>query len=559
MEKKFPILATLRVSSRTRLEALGLLPITYSLISISKRLWRAVKPFLRPFLSLDLLRVPMRTASNLAKCRYISLSDASRFPHFTIPGALAALFYSNTYECKQRHGKDGIAPELGFGDFNLSFLSHFTRISFGMYKQYGIYILVGSMFIWWLTNGIWLADSSPAWTLCAMLIVLMGTTFHAQLFYLQNYNGLGWALFPLFLWALHTNEWILAGGLVLVFAFTSVTVAAFSILLMISGAILNWSFWPLAATLPAGCKLATHALPFLSKKNGKTLVRFILTSIGTKTKTRTLSYSSFFQYPARFQFIINFQFFVVAALLAPIFPAYFLVGLILFGLRYYGIRFADDYGYQILLLSLAFPLVATSENILVFLSFILVASPLTYFSETGAMLGTESPIPSTRPIDTTTLLAPAHSLLRRTKSGDRILFGFSDPEGLMDNLWDGLFYQFSCFVHAGFLQNTLVLPNSLAVFEIMNGRDMTIWGRDPDTLYNNAVNLGCSHVCLSYAASKSMDDPRFAHCGSLDDKKLSIWLETAPPSKEELSWHLYQVATPDVQKMTGIHDSASPQ
>lgn len=539
LERRIPALARLRVVVREWLARMGLLPLVYRLIAWVDEMASVAKPYLRPLLSRDMVSCFEATLGGLWSLRKVPFRRACDFGHFCPAGALTSRYYSQVHEAIQRYGRAGVAPGLGFGDFKVLQLLHYTRLSFAIFSRAGVFALAAGMVVWWLSHVVWLQSASPAIVYACMAVLFTGTTFHGQLFYHQNYNVLGWALFPIFVWALHGQLWMLAGTLLFAISFLSVTVTAFGGVLLAGAAGLHFSLWPVLAGVPAGLKLVSHVLRSVGGKSDGGVLRFVIQSLGGQKNKAKLRYDSFMQYPARFLFVANLQFFVVAIFFAPQFPWYFMLGLGLYLLRSTGLRFADDYAYQLLLLSLAVPSVMLSGNFIVLLSFILVASPMTCFAPTGAMFGTASAVPAVSPCDTKQLLRPAVDFLAAANSGSRILLAFGDPQGRMANVYDGCYFQSQLMYYAGAESGRLVIPGMLAVFEIMNGRDVSVWGRSPNDMVANARDLGCRYVVRVQDSGDALDDPRLAVRACVKDEVMNAIF--ANPSVERgRYWLLYE-------------------
>src|SRR5262249_8318141 len=112
----------------------------------------------------------------------------------------------------QRYGQYGKSPYLGLGNFRLArwWTWSYSELSLYLFWKANNVVVLGSLLGWWLVHLVWIRGSNPGWVLAVMSLAIVSTTFLASIAR-QNYNVIGWMFFPLGLYGLLTQQWVVAG------------------------------------------------------------------------------------------------------------------------------------------------------------------------------------------------------------------------------------------------------------------------------------------------------------------------------------------------------------
>ena len=191
-------------------------------------------------------------------------------------------YYTQAYNIKENSWQ-GKSSTIGKGDFRISAwwqLTYASTMLFARYRKQYVFVsmllFVASIIV------IGYISDNVARSILTSLIIFFSTYFYINLFILQNYNALGWALAPLYFYGLFNDIYTLILLCTIAASFFSFTAVFIMNLFALISAIISLNPLPLIYCLPSQLKLFSHFL-----RTDKPLSDFIVmaTAIGLLTKT----------------------------------------------------------------------------------------------------------------------------------------------------------------------------------------------------------------------------------------------------------------------------------
>lgn len=170
-----------------------------------------------------LVVMPRVWFQSLWRSRNLLQGKWDRYMGFDFHRSLNSLFYRTQWENLRRFGTLGRSPFVGSGDFPLSRWFHLNLLSSYIYSNAGaVTMLVGST-VTFLSFICFIGVQAWWWVALVAGLTTISTTTFAMAFYRQNYQILGWVFLPVALYALHSDQWVLAALLFLISASFAIT------------------------------------------------------------------------------------------------------------------------------------------------------------------------------------------------------------------------------------------------------------------------------------------------------------------------------------------------
>ena len=301
-----------------------------------------------------LITTPVRLMQTFWNCRILAKGKWSDYHHFTPGSGLEYLIYCSCALNIHRYGRRNSCPYIGLGNYPLSRWWHYSLASLYAYWRFSVIVLPLSMIAWLLAHLVWANQVDLYWVMLVIFLAFISTTFYANTFALQNYNVVAWIFFPLGLYGIFTENWILASAAWFCASFGGYTIVLLGGMLSVVYGIINWDPAPFLAMIPATLKLLTHLHLISGKikeyllcmgkslglyKNNVKYVKIVPTPKGQVSKA--------------YFFLIYTQFLVVSFLTTGNISVMFFAGLIIFIANSTYLRFADIQSMQMLMFSLA--------------------------------------------------------------------------------------------------------------------------------------------------------------------------------------------------------------
>jgi hypothetical protein len=444
------------------------------------------------------LYAAMAWGRSLPAARALLTEPPGRYRGFHPQNALTSFFYATQWLNIARFGRQGISPLVGLGRYPLSRWFHLTLVSSCLYAHAGAACTLGGTLAWLALHGVWLGSASSGWTAVVLLTLASSATALAMAFTRQNYNILGWLWLPLALYAVHLELWPLAALIWLVASFTSVTVVAAALPLMLAHAMFTSQAAPVLCLVPALLKLCAH----LALKSGTAgpagsigvMGRIIgVVSRGARYRRTSMRLRPFSAY-----FIILYATACAAITWDQGLPALPLTALALFVINQLWVRFADEQSMILLFTSvLAAHVLAAPPSPMAWLALLWAVNPMPVFLglanfRVGRSLVRIEPL---RPFDHAPLEQAIEAMVAPVDAGSRILFAFEDPGGVYERVFDGYRVLLELPLHVCARRSVHLFPDWHAVAETNRIGAPDFWGRVPERVLQHARTFGAGYVC----------------------------------------------------------------
>lgn len=160
--------------------------------------------------------------TNLIKYNWMHLSANDQI------NAYNNLFYYIQDSAVQQAGRYGITNLLNGGTYSLSKLFHLTPVSLRFQASFGTVFMMFFAMLFWLISWVFLYDLSY-YTFIILALAFFSTLFFACFIEIQNYNILGWMLYPILFYFLLHGSILNASILLLLISLLSFTALIVSI------------------------------------------------------------------------------------------------------------------------------------------------------------------------------------------------------------------------------------------------------------------------------------------------------------------------------------------
>jgi hypothetical protein len=489
-----------------------------------------------------LVTTPVRLVQTLWACRILADGRWENYNRFTARNGINSLCYWVFAINLYRYGRGGKSPYVGSGDYQLSKWFVFSLPSLFAYWRLAPLVPLAGMFGWWQAHAMWQEKVDDWWVVLIMGLALISTTFYTNTFVHQNYNVLGWLFFPLGLYGLANERWLIAGLAWLSASFASSTVVFVAATLSLVVAVYSLSFAPLFAILPASLKLLTHFWPnFVSGDLKESALRVVkstgMAERGAKYK-RTKSKKP--GLGGIYYLLIYGQFVVVTYLLTGEFSVLFITGLILFLLNSTCVRFADVQSVEMLIISLATMVVIQNVNPWLLPSYWILISPLPLLMNLPAGNQVLDVVPKYAPFSIKRLVEGMELFLKPVRRGQRVLMAFDNPGGVYEKLFDGYSTLLQLPLYVAAKNEIHFMPEWWGVFELNYEGAPEFWGRDVDSVRENVKYWNADYVVIYQEAGTELE-PKWQEAGFEALGKFS-WADYAEDLRGERP---YSGATPD--------------
>jgi len=290
------------------------------------------------------LTTPYRFILSLWSCKVLADGKWNQYNRFNPHRAVNSLFYWTQAVNIDKYGMNGYSPTIADGKFHLAKWFQISLPSVYMYWRLGIITPIVGMFIWLLAHFIWLDTLSIGPLSAILLLVMLSSTFYANMFEMQNYNVIGWVFFPIGVYGLYTGNYEIAAIGWLLTTFGSFTAWFTGSVLTFTYSIGIFSFEPLVYLIPSIMKMILHFIPLIKSGSIFNQLEFIAKGIGikkTKVKYKRKK-SSIYIVSTLYYLILYLQFFALHIFMTSQIEILFITMLILFILNNTQIvRYAD--------------------------------------------------------------------------------------------------------------------------------------------------------------------------------------------------------------------------
>ena len=470
--------------------------------------------FLPLFPFFTLIWGPLRLFYSLWSVRSVFWLRGTDAISFSPRHGLNQFFYWTQDENFGQFGRYGTSSLVGLGQFPLYRWFHLTILSTKLYRALGWRLPLICMFIWLACHSLWLSNDGiePIWVLLVTGLAMISTSFYAQAFVVQNYNVLGWMLLPTGIWALVSEQFLLAGFIWFLMSFFSVTSVVVAGFLCVVGGLLHFNISYFIIMFPASIKLATHFLPFIvmrqkavnsNKQNTSVSAQPLIYSV-ILTLLRTIGLlSQNSKYQRKGNRYLDPTFLIISALyLQYILTQLFVFGSVdwyigagfsLFVINSCILRFADNQSMWITMFTLASASMIQHPDILLLCSYWILISPLSLvFGDTDrrSLLFPKG----WRVYNHVTVLGKIYQFFKPVQKHQRIFAVFSDPNGDYSRIFDGFRILMEPAFFVATKKSIHLMPDWYAVTETNKKNSPEIFGNDLDKLTKNAQEYQANFI-----------------------------------------------------------------
>lgn len=457
---------------------------------------------------------PIRLVQTLWNCRVLAEGRWGEYSHFVPFNGINSLFYWTAALNLYRFGRTGFCPYIGLGNYPLSRYFHYSLFSLFSYWGGSTVTVLFGMFGWLLIHLIWIGCVNTYWVVTIIFLIAISTTFYASTFVLQNYNALGWLFFPLGIYGIAIENWIIVGTAWFLASLGSPTVVFIASIISVVNAVTIGSLAPIYTLVPAGLKLLTHFYPLIVSKNIKFSVLNLMKAIGLCSKTTKYRYAFPLETTlVRLYFLLLYvQFFIVVYLIGGTFPAIFLTGIIIFILNSTYLPFADGHHIQLLMVSLSAIYAFRILDPRVIISFWLVISPLPFFIPFPFMKSVLDIVPVAAPFSIMKLQEDMENFLSPVNLGEKVLMVFDNPGGMFNRVFDGYRVLVELPFYIASKKKIHLMPDWWAVFELNYENAPEFWGRDVKSVLKNVKFWKAGYAVIYQKAGTELE-PKWQSTG----------------------------------------------
>lgn len=439
-------------------------------------------------------------------------------------------YYVQDYNI-QKFGRYGQSNLLAGGDFSLKNWFHTTPFSLRLQASFGTTFIMFFATFFWLFSWIILYQDNP--NLWILLVVFFSTLFFATFVEIQNYNILGWMLYPILLTYLESGNYLVLSIVLFFVALSSFTAFFIAGILVVVSSIYLSDYYILLCIVAGGIKWIIPIL--VSMKDGA--LSKMLGAIGghnavkySRKNTKKFSISKIYILSLQMQFALVVMFFNIDIQTVLLFV---IVSLFIVNERI--VRFADQQSFYFLYLSLSiFCILNMDMNIYILISFILSIYPAYKFIMNVLPKGDRFIAPGERkPYNMSYEINGLNNFFKPVPREERILIVYKNPEGNYNNIFEGFRVYNEIIQYAAMKKNICIFPDWYMVFENnKSNSDESFWMNSKDEIAQylklNKINYFISKSELTSGQFKKVS-------------KFSFFGDYEGEHTEELKIFLYKI------------------
>jgi len=406
----------------------------------------------------------------------------------------------------QKFGRYGKSNLLAGGDFSLSNWFHVTPFSLRMQASFGTtFIMFFAMCFWLLSWVILYQDNPNLWILC---VVFFSTLFFATFIEVQNYNILGWMLYPIFLTYIDSGNYLVLAVVLFLIALSSFTAFFIAGILVVVSSIYLSDYYLLFALIPGGIKWIIPIL--ISMKDGA--LSKMLGALGghekvkySRSSVKKLNIGKAYILGLQLQFL--FFYFLQNDLSFSIILVSVVV--VLFIVNELFMRFADQQSfYQVYLSVSIYYLLNIDFSMITFLSFLFSIYPIYGFIMNVSPIGKSFISPGVRkPYNIKDDIKGLGELLNSIPENEKLLIAYKNPQGQYSNVFNGYRIFNEPIQYAATLKGICLVPDWYMVFE--NNKeydDESFWVEDEEQTVKYVKKNDIRYLFLPSFQKKSLQN-----------------------------------------------------
>ena len=440
-----------------------------------------------PFISI--LINPIKLLKSFKNIQKAAFSDFRNFKMFDGEKALNNFWYDTMGYNLSVHGRNKSSRNILQTPYFIGKWFHVAKLSLIPFWKSSIL----TIFLSWITivllNFVFVESTSFWWIALISVILCIGSNFYSQIL-LQNYNIVGWVFFPIFLWALESNNEILICISLTIFLMTSLTVFAIgSFYLMVFAALeLNLTPQLIWVFLPSLLLLIIRFYPLYKNDVLKSHVKSVLASIGF-IQSKEIKYSRKsdlkLSLGAVYKMFVYSAFVLYVFITTESFPYFLMGGLLFFILNEFVARFADKQSIDMLLLICSMNFMSQDQNFVTLgLFWLTVGNPIPYLFGSN-VVGDKYELKVLKPFDIRPLQIGFSKFYKTIEKKSRVYISYEDPLGDYHKIFHGFRHLMEPAHYYANTSDFLFFPHLWAVFDLNYVGSSEIWGRDLESINTN--------------------------------------------------------------------------
>ena len=429
----------------------------------------------------------------------------------------------------EKWGHFGVSKNIANGHFKLATWFHIKHFSIKAYAQHSYLTTIGGVAIWVFSFFSWPISMGYQYelfwimNLSIILLLFSSMTFY-QAFLYQNYNILGWMLFPIFFSALYHTQFGLLTLITAIMACVSLTSVIFASVFVLFSFFKTQNIICLLSFIPAG---VICILPLFSLfKQGILLgtLKIYSSNLGAVKLTK----NSYNRTPIKwYETILRISYYLLFAVCYLFFtdeyPFFTLIAIFLFIINQHISRIADIQSILIVVTSAMVTDFLIAPNQYMLAPLIISLNPMIGITHNNIkgerVYGWSTPM---KPFDLGPIKRKVEEFLIPVQKGQRVFIAFDDPKGDYDKIFDGYRNLIEIFSVVATQKDFHIFPDWHLIF--MHGEQRQFWGRKPKEVSQIMNNWEADYVIIyetgQYDVHPQWDNSGFQICNELNWKLL---------------------------------------
>ena len=460
-----------------------------------------------------IITTPFMMSKLFWNCRVLLQGKIDQYHRFSGIPAINCFFYWTQAFNLKKFGNLGVSNLIGKGSFDLSNLFHVPRLGNFLFWKCSTIVTLTSFVGFALMHALWFLNTQSFYPIYVTLIILFSVLLYSCIDRV-NYNSLGWLFFPVFLWSINNQEFLMCGIASFFIGFFSITVGVFGFLFSFAYFISYLDFNYLHVLFPLALVTLYRIYPALKCKvkddSDNTFVN-ILKQIGV------LSNQVKYKRPLRFSvlgiyFTTLFFLYLFIALHQSnwSFNAHLTILSIFILLLFLGesalFRFADSHSYLISTWSVAAAYTIIAEDPVILCSFLIVSNPIPLFGLFYTNKPTILKVPERRPIFVGNAISKVGEFLNGINKGEKVLFQFDNPNGSYNKIFDGYRNFYELLLYCGNTQGLHIFPDWYFILETNTPDGLEVWGRKVSDVFSSREKIAFSYFIAYETQSNPLPD-----------------------------------------------------
>lgn len=432
-------------------------------------------------------------ARSLWNARVLLWGQWSHYHGFHASHAINCLFYRTQWININHYGRLSRSPILGLGNFSLTNLWHLSALASYFYANAAALTTVLGTIIIIASHLVWIETKDWVWVLVVSSVYLFSSTTYVMAFSRQNYQILGWIFFPLGLFGILNGVWLLSCVAIFISAMLSVTAFVVWTYIITVYSLYYSNYEILLQLLPAGIFSLINFLPYYIFGNTNLMLAGMAKLIGLSRFKVRYKRKSMRLGVVNIYWILFYgsSLSVICYTIGEV-PILLLSVILLFIFNQMIMRFADDQSMIITISMVAMVEVMVQEySMLSLIGLVFILNPMLKPLVAGGYSRPEI----FAPFDVEPLLIKLREFLN-ISSGERVIFAFSDPSGVYENIFDGYRVLLEAPLVVAAEKKIHLFPDWYAVWETNYDGAQQIWGREIYQIKSNMNYWGASYAVI---------------------------------------------------------------